>query len=46
MACNEGLSLALDLNLLNIQVASDSLEAIHNLNRDTPYRYATILKRE
>jgi hypothetical protein len=35
MAINEGLSLALDLNLPKIQVASDCIEVINNLNQES-----------
>jgi hypothetical protein len=35
MAINEGISLALDLNSPKIQVASDCIEVINNLNQES-----------
>jgi ribonuclease HI len=44
LACNEGLSLALYLNVTKVQIVSDCLEVVSNLKNDAPYRYATIIK--
>ncbi|KAK1644381.1 hypothetical protein QYE76_062186 [Lolium multiflorum] len=44
IACNEALSLALDLQLTKIKIASDCLEVIINLNNKVPCRYVMVLK--
>lgn len=43
-ACNEAISLALDLNLLKIQVASDCLEVITSINKGSSCGYAALLR--
>jgi hypothetical protein len=44
IACNEAISLALDLNEHRVMVSSDCLEVINNLKAKTPCCYATILR--
>jgi hypothetical protein len=43
IACNEAISLALDLNERRVMVSSDCLEVINNLKANALCRYATIL---
>lgn len=44
-ACNEALSLALDIQLRNVMVASDCLEVMTNLEANKLCSYSMILKR-
>lgn len=44
IACNEGLALAQDLNILAVKVASDCLEVVTNLQRKVICPYAMILQ--
>ena len=44
IACNEGISLTLDLHLSKVVVVSDCLEVINNLKRNETCRYVMILK--
>lgn len=44
MACREALSLAIDLGIAHVIVASDCQEVVNNLNKDTGGLYASIIK--
>lgn len=44
LACGEALSLAFDLNLSKVQVATDCLQVLRNIREDNPCAYASIVK--
>ena len=44
IACSEAMSLALDLNLSWLQIATDCLQVVRNIKEDNPCSYAVIIK--
>lgn len=43
-ACNEALSLATDLHISSICIASDYAEVVSNIHASFPYPYTTVLR--
>lgn len=44
IACSEAMSLALDLNLSRLQIATDCLQVVRNIKGDNPCSYGVIIK--
>ncbi|XBH73176.1 hypothetical protein VPH35_100320 [Triticum aestivum] len=43
VGCSEALSLAFDLNISSVQVATDCLQVVRNIREQNPCKYSTII---